>query len=135
MDTTQTKGNNSISQDSFIHYSNEQVVHNLNALGISLGNSLDSVSSSISRVKELELKRLETQPNTDRICHVFDKEEREEMENEEIDKLILNLLCGEIMDEVMDLGIAYPMDCKNTPGQKSSSSSKNRKKSKEKGKK
>jgi hypothetical protein len=57
------------------------------------------------------------------------------MENEEIDKLILNSLCGEIMDEVMDLGIAYPMDCKNTPGQKSSSSSKNRKKSKEKGKK
>jgi hypothetical protein len=46
MDTTQTKGNNSVSQDSFIHYSNEQVVHNLNALGISLGNSLDSVSSS-----------------------------------------------------------------------------------------
>jgi hypothetical protein len=30
---------------------------------------------------------------------VFDKEEKEELENEEIDKLILNSLCFEIVDE------------------------------------
>jgi hypothetical protein len=64
---------------------------------------------------------------TDLISEVFDKEEKEELDNEEVDKLILNSLCCEIMDEVMDLGNAYPQDCNITPGQKESSSSKTRK--------
>jgi hypothetical protein len=41
-------------------------------------------------------------------------EEKEEMENEEVDKLILNSLCCEIMDEVMDLCNAYLQDCNIT---------------------
>jgi hypothetical protein len=56
------------------------------------------------------------------ISEVFDKEEKEELENEEVDKLILNSLCCEIMDEVMDLGNAYPQDCNITPSEKPSSS-------------
>jgi hypothetical protein len=59
---------------------------------------------------------------------VFDKEEKEELDNEEVDKLILNYLCSEIMDEVMDLGNAYLKDCKITPRQQTSSSSKKVKK-------
>jgi hypothetical protein len=66
---------------------------------------------------------------------VFDKEEKEELDNEEVDKLILNYLCGEIMDEVMDLGNAYPKDCKITPRQQTSSSSKKVKKIRSKAKK
>jgi hypothetical protein len=62
--------------------------------------------------------------NRDRICDIFDNEEKEEMENEEVNKLILNSLCYEIMDEVMDLGNAYPQDCKITPNYKPSSSEK-----------
>jgi hypothetical protein len=46
------------------------------------------------------------------------------MENEEVDKLILNSLCCEIMDKVMDLVNAYPQDCKVTPKHKPSSSGK-----------
>jgi hypothetical protein len=46
----------------------------------------------------------------------FDKEEKEDLEAEEVDKLILKFLCSEIMDEVMDLGDAYPLDCKITLG-------------------
>jgi hypothetical protein len=42
-------------------------------------------------------------------------EEKEEIENEDVDKLILNSLCSEIMDEVMDLGSTYPQDCNTTP--------------------
>jgi hypothetical protein len=53
---------------------------------------------------------------------IFDVEEKEEMENEEVDKLILNSLCSEIMDEVMDLGNAYPNGCNITPSAKLSSS-------------
>jgi hypothetical protein len=66
--------------------------------------------------------------SNDIISEVFDKEEKEELENEEVDKLILSSLCVEIMDEVMDLGNAYPKDCKITPRNKTSSSSKEVKK-------
>jgi hypothetical protein len=92
-----------------------------------LGNSVDSINSSVTHV---ELERLQCVAGNDKISEVFDKEEKEEMENEEIDKLILNSLCSEIMDEVMYLGNAYPSDGKVTPGQKPSSS---RKKGKKKG--
>jgi hypothetical protein len=60
----------------------------------------------------------------DIISEVFDKDEKEELDNEEIDKLIINSLCGEIIDEVIDLGNAYPKDCKIIPRQQTSSSSK-----------
>jgi hypothetical protein len=40
-------------------------------------------------------------------------------EEEEVDKLILNFLCSDIMDEVMDLDSAYHLDCKTIPKKKS----------------
>jgi hypothetical protein len=46
------------------------------------------------------------------------------MENEEVDKLILNSLGCEIMDVVMNLGNIYLQDCKVTPKHKPSSSGK-----------
>jgi hypothetical protein len=55
---------------------------------------------------------------------VFDKEEREELERGEVDRLILNSLCSEIMDEVMDLGNTYLQDCNITLKHEISSSSK-----------
>jgi hypothetical protein len=59
---------------------------------------------------------------------------REELEIEEVDKLILNSLYCEIMDEVMDLGNAYPLDCNTTPRENPSSSSTKRKKTRSKSK-
>jgi hypothetical protein len=52
------------------------------------------------------------------INNIFDLEEKELAEEEEVDKLILNSLCSEIMDEVMDLDSAYPMDYKTIPKKK-----------------
>jgi hypothetical protein len=66
---------------------------------------------------------------------VFDKEEKEELDNKEVDKLILNSLCGKIMDVVMDLGSAYAKHCKTTLGHQASSSSKKFKKRQGKAKK
>jgi hypothetical protein len=60
-------------------------------------------------------------PKVDFIEDIFDVEEREEMENEEVDKLILNSLCSKIMDEVMDLGSSYPNGCNITLRARSSS--------------
>jgi hypothetical protein len=55
--------------------------------------------------------------SNDIISDVFYKEEKEDLENDEVDKLILTSLCAEIMDEVIDLGTSYPKDCKSTPRQ------------------
>jgi hypothetical protein len=49
------------------------------------------------------------------------RKKRKRGKNEEVHKLILNSLCSEIMDEVMDTGSAYPKDCNTTPISKSSS--------------
>jgi hypothetical protein len=37
---------------------------------------------------------------------VLDEEEKNIEQEEELDKLILNYLCSNIMEEVMDLGVA-----------------------------
>jgi hypothetical protein len=87
------KGNCDTSQISFISFSNEHMVDNLEVLGISLGNNVDSVNASVAWVKEVELERLECTTSGDKISDIFDKEEKEMMENEEVDKLILNSLC------------------------------------------
>jgi hypothetical protein len=122
LDFSKEKGNNPTSPTSFIHYLDEQVVHNLSAVGASLSSNDNIVASSVSLIKEIELGRLEGVSNGDIISDIFDREEKEEMENEKVDKLILNSLCCEIMDEVMNLGNAYPKDCKITPKPKPSSS-------------
>jgi hypothetical protein len=101
--------------------SDEEVIHNLGVVGISLGLDPCSVSSSLSSLRQDELDRLHTKPKLNKVENIFDEEEREERENEEVDKLILNALCSEIMDEVMDMGSAYPKDCNTTPISKPSS--------------
>jgi hypothetical protein len=70
------------------------------------------------------LSRLAGVVNGDKISEIFDTEEKEQLENEEVDKLILNSLCCEIIDKMLDLGNAYPQDYKVTPKHKLSSSGK-----------
>jgi hypothetical protein len=74
--------------------------------------------------KDVELERLKSISTDDKISLIFDKEEKEALEEEEVDKLILNFLCCEIMDKVMDLGNDYLMNCKVISRRKPSSSSK-----------
>jgi molecular chaperone DnaK (HSP70) len=104
-------------------------------VGISLGNNSDQIASSVERIKEVELERYIEASRKDLISDVFVKEEKEELEREEVDKLILNSLCCEIMDEVVNLGNAYPQDCIITSGHETSSSLKKSKKSRSKSKK
>jgi hypothetical protein len=135
LDFTAEKGNISMTHASFIHFSNENVVENLQYVGISLGNSSDQITSLVEWIKEVEIERIVLARSNDIISDVFDKEEKEELDNEEVDKLILNSLCCDIMDEVMDLGNVYPKDCNITPRQQTSSSSKKVKKTRRKAKK
>jgi hypothetical protein len=59
LDPTPKSGNKS-THNSFLQFTNEQVVENLSAVGISLGNSTNSIGSSVACVKEIELQRLQT---------------------------------------------------------------------------
>jgi hypothetical protein len=114
------KGNKEQSQSSLLILSNDVVMSNLGAVGFSLGQDQSSIASSVSNLRQVEIDRVLCKPKIDKI---FDVEEKEEIENEEVDKLILNSLCSEIMEEVMDLGSAYPKDCNTTPISKASSTS------------
>jgi hypothetical protein len=55
IDTTPNKGNNTTSQNSFLQFSNEQVMENLNTIDISLGTCTYSISSSVSCVKRFRV--------------------------------------------------------------------------------
>jgi hypothetical protein len=109
LDSTLKSDNKQASHYLFLQFSNDQIVENLSVVGISLGNNLEFISSFVTCVKEIELNRLQQVPVEDKINLVFD-DEKEEKEREEVDKLILSSLCNEIVEEVMDLGNAYPRD-------------------------
>jgi hypothetical protein len=78
----------------FVHFSNDNVIENLQSVGISLGNNSEQISLSIERIKEVETERTTLARSNDIISEVFDKEEKEELKNEEVDKLILSSFCG-----------------------------------------
>jgi hypothetical protein len=89
---------------------------NLCSVGISLGHGKCSINESISKLREAAAPSVEGS-DYDKKTVSMDKELIDLEDDEELDKLLLNQLCCEIMEEVMDLG-----DCKDdlliTPGSK-----------------
>jgi hypothetical protein len=82
---------------------------NLDVLGISLGSDKDSVSKSITKLKVAIHNSSNNEFCRNKKTIVLDDEEEKNIEQEEeLDKLIINYLCSDIMEEVMDLG-----ECKN----------------------
>lgn len=85
-----------------MNFSDELIISNCSSIGISLGADITSVKGWIDDLKKVELDRLHVIHVVDK-KKVLEKEEKELAEEEELDKFILNHLCGEIMEEVMDL--------------------------------
>jgi hypothetical protein len=83
-----------------------------------LGNGELEVCKTIDSIKTHEHDSHVEKIKTDVASKIFDQDEKE-LAEEEVDKLILNFMCSEIMDEVMDLDSAYPVDCKSIPRKKS----------------
>jgi hypothetical protein len=81
---------------------------NLDVLGISLGSDKDSVSKSITKLKVAVHNSSNNEFCRNKKTIVLDEEEKNIEQEEEPDKLIINYLCTDIMEEVMDLG-----ECKN----------------------
>jgi hypothetical protein len=102
-----------------LHFIKEDVIDNLESIDINLGNGESEVCKEVDRIKSRENDRCVEQFTKDEVSRIFDQEEKELAEEEEVDKLILNSLCSEIMDQVMDLDSAYPSDCKTIPRKKS----------------
>jgi isopropylmalate/homocitrate/citramalate synthase len=81
----------------------EDVIYNLESIGINPGNGESEVCKEVDRIKSRENDRCVEQFTKDEVSRIFDQEEKELAEEEEVDKLILNSLCSEIMDQGVPL--------------------------------
>jgi hypothetical protein len=132
MDTPPKQGSQA-SENSFLRFTNVQVSHTQEDLGFCLDHDNVFITSSVANLRDMESERLKKQTYADPICLVFDKEEKEMLEEDVVNKLILNSVCRGIIDEVIYLCSAYRMDGNTTPKtNKSSSLSKVTKRSKKK---
>jgi hypothetical protein len=98
LDASFDQGNTDYVATSFLHFSKEHVVDNLELIGITLGKGESEVCKAIERIKCHENDRRVEKVNIEEVSKIFDQEEKELAEEEEVDKLILNSLCCEIMD-------------------------------------
>jgi hypothetical protein len=76
----------------------------LDNIGISLGTDASSSLASWSNIKNSALGGIQEGVSVDVKEKVIEKVEKEILEEEELDKLLLQNICSEIMEEVMDLG-------------------------------
>jgi hypothetical protein len=119
LDASCDQGTTDSTINSLLHFIKEDVIYNLESIGINPGNGESEVCKEVDRIKSWENDRCVEQFTKDEVSRIFDQEEKELAEEEEVDKLILNSRCSEIMDQVMDLDSAYPLDCKTIPRKKS----------------
>jgi hypothetical protein len=94
LDPSPQKGIIESPDKSFLNYSSEQVADNLNTIGIFLGTRNLDIGNVVERLKVLENDRCRDQDHKDEINNIFDLEEKEMVEEEGVDKLILNSLCS-----------------------------------------
>lgn len=116
--------------DSFLYLNDEVIASGLNNLGVTLGLDSTSVSESIAYIKKIEQNRLLEDNQQDLKSRVFAQEEKEIAEEEEIDRVILNNLCSDIMDEVLDVGSEQIVLARTAHGRRKSSSTNRKSKNK-----
>jgi hypothetical protein len=82
-------------------------ISNLDSIDISLGPDNSSLLASWASIKNSALGGMHEGVSVDLKEKVIEKVEKEALEEEELDKLLLKNICGEIIEEVMDLGIDF----------------------------
>src|SRR6185312_433532 len=85
------------------HFPDEYIRSSFSSIGINLGSDDTSIRNSVLNLKKVEENSMHESRSIDWKEAILDKEENNMAEEEEIDMFILNHLCGEIMDEVMDV--------------------------------
>lgn len=101
VDIKHAEGENT-NTSSFIHFHAEFIHASFSTIGIDLGKDSTSIKDSVIDMKKGDEYRLSETRCTDWKTEVLNKEEKNMADQEEVDTFILNHLCGEIMDEVMD---------------------------------
>jgi hypothetical protein len=119
LDTSFDQGTSDQTAIPILHFTKEHIVDNLESIGIRLGSGELEISKTVAKINSPVIDSYVAPGVKDEISRIFDQEEKELAEEEEVDKLILNSLCSEIMDEVMNLDSAYPLDCKTILRKKS----------------
>lgn len=86
----------------FSHLTDSFIQSGFSSIDLKLGTDEARVTSSILKMKSaVECRALESQ-KVDWKIDALDREEKEICDEQEIGTFILNNICGEIMDEVMD---------------------------------
>jgi hypothetical protein len=84
-------------------FDNVPFISNLGVVGISIGSNDSSAALLITEIsKSVQSMECSKSVGIDKKCEVMDLEEKELAEEDEVDKLLIQNICGEIMDEVMD---------------------------------
>lgn len=90
------------SSSSFSNFTNEYIHSSFSSIGINLGSDVTSIRNSVLELKKVEKTRSHQSTKADWKLEIVDKELKNMVEEEAIDAFILDHLCGEKMDEVMD---------------------------------
>jgi len=99
----QNTNGDTCNSSSFLHFPDEYIRSSFSSIGINLGSDDTSIRNSVLNLKKVEENSMHESRSIDWKEAILDKEEKNMAEEEEIDMFILNHLCGEIMDEVMDV--------------------------------
>jgi Icc-related predicted phosphoesterase len=87
-----------------VSFDNAAMIPNLENIGISFGNIEGSTSQGWSELNRILHSCSGVANNLDKRRDILNLEEKE-LADEEVDRLVLQNICGEIMEEIMDVGV------------------------------
>jgi hypothetical protein len=88
-----------------VSFDNAAMIPNLEKIGFSFGNSKGSTSHRWSDLNRALPSCSGVANNLDKRRDILDLEEKELADEEEVDRLQHQNICGDIMEEVMDVGV------------------------------
>jgi len=87
---------------SYLNTAHNSIISNLSSIGFSLGNDKLSVHDAVISLRVDETIKVDDVLREDVKDRALEREEKEMAQEEELDRLILNHICSDIMDEVLD---------------------------------
>jgi ribosomal protein L32 len=95
---------NSDHRSTHVSFDNASMIPNLEHFGISFGNVEGNTSQGLLELTRVVQSCSGVANSFDKKKEIMDLEEKELADEKEVDRLLLQNICGEIIDEVMDVG-------------------------------
>jgi len=83
-------------------FSVNHIVDRLKPLGFLVDNQDTSINKFVDFIANLQLKKPEVESKQDMLAWALEKEEKQRIEEEELDNFILSTLCNDILEDVID---------------------------------